>query len=99
MRRLGIAAASALVVCLGAVVVAMAGGPEAPLTGWAAPHDQQSGASPAAGARPLLRSRSPGVAVGTVVAKAESSFADGPLRVAGSDEPSRTHAARENWVT
>jgi hypothetical protein len=43
MRRLGIVAASALIVCLGAIVVAMAGGPKAPLTSWAAPHDQQSG--------------------------------------------------------
>ena len=49
MRKLGIAAASVLVVCLGAIVVAMAGGPQAPLTNWAAPHDQRSGALPGTG--------------------------------------------------
>src|SRR5215472_4836641 len=46
MRRLGIVAAGVLVVCLGAVFVAMAGGPQAPLTSWAAPHNQQSAGLP-----------------------------------------------------
>jgi hypothetical protein len=49
MRKLGIVTASVLVVCLGAIVVAMAGGPKAPLTNWAAPHDQRSGALPRSG--------------------------------------------------
>src|SRR4029077_16870763 len=38
MRRLGIGSGAGLVMCLAAVVVALAGGPEAPLTHWAAPH-------------------------------------------------------------
>jgi hypothetical protein len=38
MRRVGLGSAAALVVCLGAVVVAVAGGPQAPFTDWAAPH-------------------------------------------------------------
>src|SRR5215472_13745192 len=38
MQRVGLGSAAALVVCLGAVVVAVAGGPRAPFTGWAAPH-------------------------------------------------------------
>ena len=37
MRRIGLVAAAALAICLGAVVVAMAGGPAAPFTDWAAP--------------------------------------------------------------
>jgi len=37
MRRIGGVSAAALAICLGAVVVAMAGGPEAPFTEWAAP--------------------------------------------------------------
>jgi hypothetical protein len=38
MRRVGLGSAAALVVCMGAVVVAVAGGPQAPFTDWAAPH-------------------------------------------------------------
>src|SRR5882757_2441442 len=45
MRRIGLVSAAALAICLGAVVVAMAGGPAAPFTDWAAPR------APAAGAR------------------------------------------------
>jgi len=37
MRRIGLVSAAALAICLGAVVVAMAGGPAAPFTDWAAP--------------------------------------------------------------
>src|SRR6516162_9590883 len=37
LRRIGGVSAAALAICLGAVVVAMAGGPEAPFTEWAAP--------------------------------------------------------------
>src|SRR5205807_9384880 len=37
MRRIGLVSAAALAICLGAVVVAMAGGPAAPFTNWAAP--------------------------------------------------------------
>ena len=37
MRRIGVVSAAALAICLGAVVVAMAGGPAAPFTNWAAP--------------------------------------------------------------
>src|SRR5437764_1701968 len=37
MRRIGLVSAVALAICLGAVVVAMAGGPAAPFTDWAAP--------------------------------------------------------------
>src|SRR5690349_2254916 len=38
MRRIGLLSAAALAICLGAVVTAMAGGPAAPFTNWAAPH-------------------------------------------------------------
>ena len=38
MRRIGLLAAAALAICLGAVMMAMAGGPAAPFTNWAAPH-------------------------------------------------------------
>src|SRR5205823_14858325 len=37
MRRIGLVSAAALAICLGAVVVAMAGGPAAPFTDWVAP--------------------------------------------------------------
>src|SRR2546429_9254681 len=37
MRRFGLVSAAALAICLGAVVVAMAGGPAAPFADWAAP--------------------------------------------------------------
>src|SRR5437867_13362085 len=37
MHRIGLVSAAALAICLGAVVVAMAGGPAAPFTDWAAP--------------------------------------------------------------
>src|SRR6266436_3513112 len=37
MRRIGLVSAAALAICLGAVVVAVAGGPAAPFTDWAAP--------------------------------------------------------------
>jgi hypothetical protein len=37
MQRVGLGLAAVLVVCLGVVVVAVAGGPQAPFTGWAAP--------------------------------------------------------------
>ena len=37
MRRIGLVSAAALAICLGAVMVAMAGGPAAPFTNWAAP--------------------------------------------------------------
>src|SRR5689334_13575403 len=37
MRRIGLVSVAALAICLGAVVVAMAGGPAAPFTNWAAP--------------------------------------------------------------
>jgi len=48
MRRLGIGSGAALVICLGAVMVALAGGPQAPFTHWAAP---PSAADQAANAR------------------------------------------------
>src|ERR1700730_2935418 len=38
MQRVGLGSAAALVVCLGAVLVALAGGPQAPFAGLAAPH-------------------------------------------------------------
>jgi hypothetical protein len=37
MRRIGLMSAAALAICLAAVVTAMAGGPTAPFTNWAAP--------------------------------------------------------------
>ena len=37
MRQIGLVSVAALAICLGAVVVAMAGGPAAPFTNWAAP--------------------------------------------------------------
>src|SRR6266576_5687070 len=37
MRRISLVSAAALAICLGAVVVAMAGGPAAPFADWAAP--------------------------------------------------------------
>src|SRR5256885_2855180 len=37
MRRIGLVSAAALAICLGAMVVAMAGGPAAPFAEWAAP--------------------------------------------------------------
>ncbi|MBO0836848.1 MAG: hypothetical protein J2P28_15265 [Actinobacteria bacterium] len=52
MFRMGIAAAVALAACLGAVVVAIAGGPQAPFTQWAVPGSgAASGANKAAGHR------------------------------------------------
>src|SRR2546429_1215168 len=57
MRRIGLVSAAALVICLVAVVVAMAGGPAAPFTNWAAPrapaaatHDRAPVPAPARGA-------------------------------------------------
>jgi hypothetical protein len=37
LRRAGLGAVAVLVACLGAVLVALAGGPQAPFTHWAAP--------------------------------------------------------------
>jgi hypothetical protein len=37
MRRAGLGVVAGLVACLGAVLVALAGGPQAPFTHWAAP--------------------------------------------------------------
>ncbi|HEX3195061.1 MAG TPA: hypothetical protein VHS30_35290 [Streptosporangiaceae bacterium] len=37
MRRIGFVSAAALAICLGAMVMAMAGGPTAPFAEWAAP--------------------------------------------------------------
>lgn len=45
LRSVGLGSAGALALCLGAVVVAMAGGPQAPFTNWAAPLSQASGAA------------------------------------------------------
>src|SRR5215472_17815861 len=43
MRRAGLGVAAALGVCLLAVAVAMAGGPQAPFTHWAAPNAPAAG--------------------------------------------------------
>ncbi len=60
LRLAGLGVAVMLAICLGAVVVAMTGGPQAPLTQWAAPrppagtpsgHAAQQGAAHAAGSR------------------------------------------------
>src|SRR5438067_4270729 len=58
MRRIGLVSAAALAICLGAVVVAMAGGPAAPFTDWAAPRapaaaPHNGGATPAHGTASL----------------------------------------------
>ncbi len=45
LRRVGVGAAAVLALCMGAVVVAMAGGPQAPFTDWAARLVQPSGAA------------------------------------------------------
>jgi hypothetical protein len=45
MRRMGLGSAAALVVCLGAVVVAIAGGPQAPFAKWAAPRSPAAATS------------------------------------------------------
>jgi hypothetical protein len=63
LRVAGIAASAALAVCLGAVGVALSGGPRAPFTQWAAPHPvggarhgaQQGSASPAGQRTPAAR--------------------------------------------
>lgn len=55
MRRIGFTSAAALAICLAAVVVAIAGGPTAPFTEWAAP---QAPAAASHGNGPALR-RSP----------------------------------------
>src|SRR5256885_12134883 len=57
MRRIGLVSAAALAICLGAVVVAMAGGPAAPFADWAAPRapaaaPPNGGAAPGPGPRP-----------------------------------------------
>ena len=56
MRRIGFVSAAALAICLGAMVVAMAGGPTAPFAEWAAPrapaataHDGSAARAPAHG--------------------------------------------------
>jgi hypothetical protein len=51
LRRLGLAIAAALVACLAAILVSMAGGPQAPLTHWAAPI---SSLAPSVAAHPHL---------------------------------------------
>ena len=52
MRRAGLALAAALGVCLLAVVVAVAGGPQAPFTHWAAPKPSAAGNGTGAGLPP-----------------------------------------------
>src|SRR6516164_9410930 len=81
MQRAGLGSAAALVVCLGAVVVALAGGPQAPLTGWAAPH------ALAAGVPSHIRSRTPdrgGGNAGPSQPGAQSGPAMSPLPSAGA---------------
>jgi hypothetical protein len=56
MRRAGLALAAALGVCLLAVVVAVAGGPQAPFTHWAAPNPSAAGNGTGDG-RPPPRAR------------------------------------------
>jgi len=71
MRRIGLTSVAALAICLGAVVVAMAGGPAAPFTDWAAPrapaaagHDGGTIRAPARGTTSLPPSSPrPGLAV------------------------------------
>ena len=53
MRRIGCVSAAALAICLAAVVVAMAGGPAAPFTEWAAPR------APAAAMHNSVTTRAP----------------------------------------
>jgi hypothetical protein len=55
LRYAGFAAMAGLVACLGAVVVAMTGGPQAPFTQWAAQHPPATSAS---GHVPLQHARS-----------------------------------------
>lgn len=91
MRRLGVLAASGLVVCLGAIVVAMAGGPKAPLTSWAAPHNQQSGTfhdgagRDARAPRPSAQASAPGSA-----ARGSKSASPAPTNRAGRTPPGQT---------
>src|SRR5215472_4498050 len=46
LRRLGLIVAAALVACLAAILVSMAGGPQAPFTHWAAPIATSDPSSP-----------------------------------------------------
>lgn len=55
LRYSGLAAAAVLTACLGAVVVAMTGGPQAPFTQWAAQQLPATSASGHASARPVGR--------------------------------------------
>jgi hypothetical protein len=81
MQRVGLGSGAALVACLGAVVVALAGGPQAPFTGWAAPH-ARAAAVPSHG-----RSRAPdrgGGNTGPSQPGAQSGPVPSPLPSAGS---------------
>ena len=57
MRRIGFVSAAALAICLGAMVVAMAGGPAAPFAEWAAPRAPAPRRTTAARPGPRLTAR------------------------------------------
>src|SRR5215469_4298133 len=59
MRRIGAISGLVLALCLGAVVVALAGGPAAPFAEWAAPHAPVTAAHDGTAGAPVRRSTSP----------------------------------------
>jgi len=56
MRRLGLGLAAALAACLGVIAVAVAGGPQAPFTHWAAPPPRATASNHDLGHRVISRS-------------------------------------------
>src|SRR5690348_13394040 len=89
MRFAGLGAAVALAVCLGSVVMAMTGGPQAPFTHWAAP---QVPASPSGGHNSQAAGHSPGGRSGS--AGAQDPVAAGATNPAGAGTAPSAGASR-----
>lgn len=101
LRLAGLGVAAVLAICLGAVVVAMTGGPQAPLTQWAAPRQSAGGSSGHAAqqgaARATASSGAPG-RTGTVNttpgARAVPSASAGPSATPATTRPATGSANR-----
>lgn len=93
LRRAGLTAAAVLVTCLGAVVVAMSGGPQAPFTQWAVAQQQTTPAPGHPSAQTARGGLGPGVrggpsrnSPGAVAASAGGRASSSP-RAASSPSP------------
>ncbi len=98
LRLVGLGIAAMLAICLGAVVVAMTGGPQAPLTQWAAPRPptgEPSGHTAQRGAAHATASGGAAVPVSTTPSgRAVPSASAGPSVTPATSLPATNSADR-----